>query len=192
MNDVFIKYMENRFTAKEIKKQDNIVTPSEISGPIITISREAGCSGNDIANELCQRLGEKNKERNNNKTWQWINKQILYSTAKELKMPELKIKYIFKAEKRGMMDDVVNALFSKYYKSHKTIQKTVVKVIKRYAAQGNTIIVGRGGVVFTQNVLNSLHVKLEAPLEWRVKQISNKHDISEVEAEKYILEIDDV
>ena len=191
MDNVFLKYMDDRFTAKEISKTENLVTPSKIHGPIITISREAGCSGNEIANKLCLSLSKNEKGKNINADWQWINKQILYSTAKELKMPELKIKYIFKAEKRGMMDDVVNAFFSKYYKSHKTIQKTVVKIIKKYAAIGNIIIVGRGGVVFTHDVPNSLHVKLEAPLEWRVEQISKKHNISGDEARKYILDVDD-
>ena len=191
MDDVFIKYMDDRFSAKEISKTDKVITPSKIYGPIITITRQAGCSGNEIANELCRMLSKKNQEKNINESWQWINKQILFSTAEELKMPELKIKYIFRAEKRGMMDDVVNALFSKYYKCHNTIQKTVVTIIKRYAAKGNIIIVGRGGVVFTNDVPNSLHVKLEAPLKWRVEQISEKHEISEDEAEKYVLKVDD-
>ncbi|MCD4774204.1 MAG: cytidylate kinase-like family protein, partial [Bacteroidales bacterium] len=191
MDNVFLKYMDDRFTAKEISKTDNLITPSEIHGPIVTISREAGCSGNEIANELCLAFSKINKEDNSKNDWQWINKQILHSTAKELKMPESKIKYIFKAEKRGVMDDVVSSLTSKYYKSHKTIQKTVVKIIKNYAAKGNIIIVGRGGVIFTHEVPNSLHIKLEAPLEWRVEQISKKHNISSDEARKYILDIDD-
>lgn len=190
MNDIFLKYMDERFKAKELQETENLITPSQINGPIITISREAGCSGNEIANELCSALSKKNRENDIKIEWQWINKQILYSTAKELKMPELKIKYIFKAEKRGMMDDIFSALSSRYYKSHKTIQKTVVKIIKGYAAKGDIIIVGRGGVVFTHDVPNSLHVKLEAPLEWRVEQISRKHNISGDEARKYILDVD--
>ncbi len=190
MNNVFLKYMDQRFKAKELQETENLITPSQINGPIITISREAGCSGNEIANELCSALSKKNRENNIKIEWQWINKQILHSTAEELKMPELKIKYIFKAEKRGTMDDVISALSSRYYKSHKTIQKTVVKIIKNYAAKGNIIIVGRGGVVFTHEVPNSLHVKLEAPLEWRIEQISSKHNISGDEAKKYILDVD--
>ncbi len=190
MNDIFLKYMDERFKAKELQETKNLITPSQINGPIITISREAGCSGNEIANELCLALSKKNRENDIKIEWQWINKQILHSTAKELKMPELKIKYIFKAEKRGMMDDIFSALSSRYYKSHKTIQKTVVKIIKGYAAKGDIIIVGRGGVVFTHDVPNSLHVKLEAPLEWRVEQISRKHNISGDEARKYILDVD--
>jgi cytidylate kinase len=35
-----------------------------------------------------------------------------------------------------------------------------------------------------------LHLKLYAPLEWRIEVIANKHKISAAEAQKYILEVD--
>jgi len=52
------------------------------------------------------------------------------------------------------------------------------------------VIVGRGGVAITRDIPLSLHVNLEAPLEWRVLRISEKHNLSLEEAEKYAKDID--
>jgi cytidylate kinase len=58
------------------------------------------------------------------------------------------------------------------------------------AAEGNVIIVGRGGVAITHDIARSLHVLLEAPLEWRTVRIAENYNISQEEAKKTALDID--
>ena len=48
--------------------------------------------------------------------------------------------------------------------------------IRNIAKTGYVIIVGRGGVAFANDNPASLHIKLTAPVEWRVERISNVPD----------------
>jgi cytidylate kinase len=58
------------------------------------------------------------------------------------------------------------------------------------AADGNVIIVGRGGVAITHDIARSLHIMLEAPLEWRTVRIAENFKISEEEARKAAIDVD--
>ena len=189
MNDIFLKYMDNRFKEKDNHLFKNDITKSINHGPVITISREAGCSANEIAEMLVSSINKKYYFNSDNK-WNWINKAIIAESAKELDLPAHKIKYIFNSEKRGIIDDVISSLASRYYKSDMQIKKAIFNLIELYAIKGNIIIVGRGGVSLTNHIKKSLHIKLQAPLNWRIKKISEKHKISFDISKKYIAEMD--
>ena len=77
-----------------------------------------------------------------------------------------------------IIDDILAAHLSKYYKSDRKIRGTVGKVIRNIACEGYAVIVGRGGVAITRDIANSLHINLEAPMEWRVLRVSEKHNLS--------------
>jgi cytidylate kinase len=189
MDDIFLKYMGSRFKEKDhylIKKK---ATESINHGPVITISRESGCSANIIAEMLVSSINKKYYFNSDDK-WNWVNKTIIAESAKELDLPPHKIKYIFNSEKRGIIDDVISSLTSRYYKSDMKIRKTIFKLIELFATKGNIIIVGRGGVSFTNHIKKSLNIKLQAPLNWRINKISEKHEISFDDAKKYVTEID--
>ena len=66
----------------------------------------------------------------------------------------------------------------------------MAKVIRNIACEGHAVIVGRGGVALTRDIANSLHINLEAPMEWRVLRVSEKHELSIEEAERYAKDID--
>ncbi|MFC2152329.1 AAA family ATPase, partial [Bacteroidota bacterium] len=81
-------------------------------------------------------------------------------------------------------------LSSKYYKSERKIKNTIREVIRSIGEQGRSIIVGRAGVAILKDIPNSLHVKLIAPLDFRVKGTSKRHQISYSEAKKLTLDMD--
>jgi len=58
------------------------------------------------------------------------------------------------------------------------------------AFEGNVIIVGRGCVAITHDLPKSLHIMLEAPLEWRTIRIAETYNISQEEAKKTAIDID--
>ncbi|MCK4638793.1 MAG: cytidylate kinase family protein, partial [Bacteroidales bacterium] len=150
MDDIFLKYMDNRFKEKDHHLFIKKITESINHGPVITISREAGCSANKIAEMLVSSINE-NYYFNSDDKWNWINRAIIAESAKELNLPPHKIKYIFDSEKKGIIDDVISALASRYYKSDMQIKKAIFKLIELYAIKGNIIIVGRGGVSLTNH-----------------------------------------
>lgn len=160
------------------------------TGPYISISRDFGCMANVIAQKLARELTKRNKAAGIQKDWKWINKVILNESAKALELSPAKIKYVFLSQRKTIMDEIVSAMSTRYYKSDKRIRKTIIEVIRSIAKTGHVIIVGRGGVAFAKDNPKSLHIKLTAPIEWRVEGISKKYNKTRREALKYVLEVD--
>jgi len=182
MTNVLLKYLEDRYKY-EINKRDK-----KTVGPVITISRYFGCPANMCANDLAELLTK--MEGVEDDPWKVVNKEILDQAAHELGLTPEKIEFIFKYEKRGFADEILEALSSKYYKSERKIKNTVRDVIRTIGEQGRVIIVGRGGVAILKDVPNSLHVKLFANMDYRIKGISKKHEITHAEARKLAEEMD--
>ncbi len=181
-NNILLKYLEDRY--KYEVPSDEVKNP----GPVITISRYFGCPANMCANDLADLLTEMEGTQDN--PWKVINKEILEKAAKELGLTPEKIEFVFKFEKRSAVDEILEALSSKYYKSERKIKNTIKEVIRSIGEQGRVIIVGRGGAAILKDIPNSLHVKLIAPLDYRVDGISKRHEISHYEARKLADEMD--
>jgi cytidylate kinase len=58
------------------------------------------------------------------------------------------------------------------------------------AYEGHVIIVGRGGVAITHDIPKSLHIMLEAPLDWRSLRVAENYKITQEAARKSAGEID--
>jgi cytidylate kinase len=160
------------------------------AGPVITLSREYGCPAKIIAGRLAEELSRKNAVKGKEDKWKFVTKEIMAESARALEVDPEKIKYVFQYEQKGILDEIIAAQFDKYYKSEKKIISTIAKVIRNMAYEGNTIIVGRGGVAITHDMARSLHIRLEAPLEWRTLRIAETFKVSMDEARKTALDID--
>ncbi|MFC2112991.1 AAA family ATPase [Bacteroidota bacterium] len=176
------KYLTQRYI-ESLDKQD-------FEGPVITIARESACPAKKIATRLVSRLDAIKVSKAKNIPWRWINKEILSESARELNLNPSEIEYVFKFEKKNFFDDILSSQSRKYYKSDRQIRKTIEKVIRNIASEGNVIIIGRGGVAITREMERSLHIMLEAPLEWRVARNTQKYCMTEKEATKFCLDVD--
>lgn len=182
MANVLLKYLEDRY--KYEVSTEELRSP----GPVITISRDFGCPANLCANDLAEILtkrGDGDEEH-----WKVISKEILEQAAKELGLTPEKIEFVFNFEKRSMVDEMLEALSAKYYKSERKIRSTIKDVIRAMGENGRVIIVGRAGSAILQDIPNSLHIKLIAPLDYRVDGVSRRHQISHSDARKLTLDMD--
>lgn len=177
-----LKYMTDRYGQKEAQKTE--------VGPVITISREYGCPAKKVATGLAKILTDKMLVKGIDIQWKWVSKEILFESAKELELAPTNIKYVFNYEQKSLLDDILASHSYKYYKSDRKIRNTIAKVIRSIGKEGHSIIVGRGGVAITRDIPKSLHVNLEAPLEWRMIRASEKHSISLEEARKMAIDVD--
>jgi len=184
MPNILLKYLEDRY-----KYQIPASEEKKTAGPIITISRYYGCPANTCAKDLANLLSEMEGLPGN--TLKVINKEILEQSAKELGLSPEKIEFVFKFEKRSAVDEILESLSSKYYKSERKIKNTIRDVIRSIGEQGRVIIVGRGGAPILKDITNSLHIKMVASLESRVKDISKKQGITFNEARKLAKEMDE-
>ena len=159
-------------------------------GPVITISREVGCPAKKIAADLSDYLNTQKKTKAKGHPWRWISKEILMESARELDVDSSQIQHVFEYKNRGVLEDLLLAQSKDYYKSDLKIRTTIAKVIRKFANQGNAIIVGRGGVAITRDIPSSLHIFLEAPQEWRALRVAEKHDYTIDQARNYAQNID--
>ena len=159
-------------------------------GPVITIARESACPAKKIATRLVSRLDEIKESKAKDIPWRWINKEILSESARELDLDPAEIEYVFKFEKKNFFDDILSSQSQKYYKSDRKIRSTIAKVIRNISSEGNAIIIGRGGVAICREIERSLHVMLEAPLDWRAARTAQKYCMTDKEAAKFAVNID--
>lgn len=159
-------------------------------GPYISISRDFGCMANKIAEKLARELSKREIVSGDGRSWKWINKRILEESSKALELSPSKIEYVFHSKTKSMIDEIVSAMSTRYYKSDKKIRKTIVDVIRAITKTGHVIVVGRGGIAFADDNPKSLHIKLIAPIEWRVDRIAKNYDKTKKDALKYIMEVD--
>jgi cytidylate kinase len=159
-------------------------------GPVVTFSREVGCPAKKIAANLAEKLNSIKKEHAKEGPWHWISKEIMLESARELDVDSSQIQHVFDYKNRGVLEDLLLAQSKEYYKSDMKIRTTIAKVIRNFANAGNAIIVGRGGVAITRDIPRSLHIFLEAPLEWRALRVADKNDFSIDQARSYAQNID--
>jgi len=182
--NILQQYLEERYRDK--KQDKDFGEP----GPVITISRDFGCSGAFLADKLNHRLNQEKLGDRNQGSWRVVSKEILEESAKELELHPSQIEYVFKYEKRNAIDEILGALSSKYYKSDRKIRNTIKKVIYTIGMEGNSVILGRCGAVITRALPRSLHVRLIAPIEWRTEVVKKRFNLSNKEARDFILDID--
>ncbi|WP_372752165.1 AAA family ATPase [Labilibaculum sp.] len=173
--------MENRFKTQFVDSKRGDFA----HGPVVTISRECGCTALNIANIMVEKLSAKTGNQ-----WTCLTKEILEHSARELNLTPSKIEYVFNSKEKSTWDEIFAALSSKYYQSDRKIRKTIADVVRGFAKKGNCIIIGRGGVVLSQDIQRSFHIKLQAPLDWRTEQLQKIYQLSEEEIHKYSSEID--
>ncbi len=159
-------------------------------GPVVTISREVGCPAKKVATCLSERLNGLPRSRAKDHPWRWISKEIMLESARELNVDSSQIRHIFDYKSRGVLEDLLLAQSKNFYQSDLKIRTTIAKVIRNFANKGNAIIVGRGGVAITRDIPKSIHIFLEAPLEWRAMRVAEKYDFSIDQARSYALSID--
>lgn len=186
MNNVLVQYMKNRLYSNKVLS----TTHHTKMRPVITISREYGCPTKSLVEMLCTSLNNIESENYTNNHWQWVGKKILLESAKELNLQPKLINTVIKREENNVVEDIINSLSHRHYPGDYKIKKTIGEVIRSFATEGHVIVIGRGGVSITKNIPSSLHIKLQAPLEWRVNKISKNQMISLTEARNKIQLVD--
>jgi cytidylate kinase len=175
MENILRQYLDSRLS-KEMTADKN--------GPVLTISREYGCPSKILADMLVQRINDPGPGLNKpDKPWRWIGKELLEQSAMLLRVKPEAISHVYKYEERSLVEDILAATRKDgSYRSDRAIRNSIGKVIRSFGESGHVILVGRGGVAVTRQIPLSLHVRLIAPLEWRISRISESAKISREEA----------
>lgn len=173
-------YFDTRYRAEMLGR------PADQTGPVITISRLTGCDGREVAASLVTQLNMKY----NTTRWKWVDKDIIYHAAHELKTDTQRIETYYKGLALSDVSQMIMA-FSGSFVTDSSVKKAIRDVVLTMAREGHVVIIGRGGVAITGDMTNALHIRLVAPLYWRVQNVMKKKEMLIKKAEEYILETDE-
>ena len=150
------------------------------SGPYLTISRELGCGGTELASSLQKKLHESEAGE-----WQVYEKEILKKLAEESGLSEKTIDRE-RLSKPGILKDIIKNLNPNSCPDSHEIRKQIAILVREAAIKGYVIIVGQGGAAATSDLENGLSVRIEAPFDWRVAKIAKREKIDKDHASKLI------
>jgi cytidylate kinase len=137
---------------------------------IITVEREYGCGGGEIAQRLAERLG-----------WKLWDHLLTEEIARLAECPSAEVECreerndplyyrLFKSFLRGSYEGSINAHKLKLVDSECIVRFTK-QVVCKAAGEGNCVIVGRGSQHFLANREDALRVFLYAPTDDKVRRV---------------------
>ena len=157
---------------------------------VITINRQFGTNGRQIANQIAQELGVK-----------LVDRQILSSLAENLNMPEDKLQQMerkkptfwervsyFYRNSPAMVStpsvDLMGLTSSQIYKEQ-------VDIMRSIAEEESCVVVGRLGFEVFKDHPNHMSIFMFSNLEDRVMKVMEMYGGSKAEALKQIKQVDD-
>ena len=160
-----------------------------MSNMIITINRENGSGGREIAHLLGEKLNLK-----------VYDKAIFEAVAQKYNLTREEIERI-KAQKVNLWDEFCqfyrqfSAAGNSYQNEDRKITSrelyyTEAQIMRNLASQESCIIVGRSGFHVFKDDPNALRIFIMADLDIRIKRIAAKQNIDEKAAAKYIKDTD--
>lgn len=137
---------------------------------IVTIEREYGCGGSEIAQQLAQQLG-----------WKLWDHLLTEEIARLANCPKAEVECreerqdplyyrLFKSFLRGSYEGSINAHKLNLVDSE-CIVKFTEQVVLRAAETGNCVMVGRGSQHFLRDRQDTLRVFLYAPREDKIRRL---------------------
>jgi cytidylate kinase len=129
---------------------------------VITVSRQLGSLGTEIAREVAKRLN-----------YSFAEKEQIGKMLASYGFPEPEVEKF--DEKRTPLWDYLSIKRTKFL-------HLIRAVIYGLASQDNAVIVGRGGQVLLKDLPGTLHIRIIAPFEVRVKRLMESEKVDEKRA----------
>jgi len=174
-------------------KSGNLET-GDFGGPVVTISRQTGCSARRIAIKLSKILTGYSymSDTKTDKEWLWADKETFRQTIREVE-EELTARNINNPEMLDRLQMISKAFTKEKFEGEIDENALIIlkDVLVKLAIQGRYIILGRGATNLLADLPNKLSIRLEAPLEWRINRVAQMKNLSHLEAEEYILKSDE-
>lgn len=145
--------------------------------PVITVSREYGSLGAEIARRVADKLG-----------FECWDQELVHEVATNLSKPAELLESVDEQD-RSMVLDLLAALFHKDELEAGAYRRELVRVIQTLSKKGSAVIVGRGGQFIVPRT-SALRVRVVAPFAERVAGIAERQALSREDAERRVREID--
>jgi len=150
--------------------------------PCITISRQTGAGAQAVCKHLIKILEEKSVPDDIH--WTFFDRKLIEKVLEDHHLPKRISSYLVE-DKYRHISSAVNELLGLHPTQWTILHKTT-ETILQLARMGKAVIVGRGGNIITSKLKNAFHVRLIAPLQFRIDYIKDFYNFDTKEAEAYI------
>src|SRR5213593_1417483 len=159
--------------------------------PVITVTRQYGSGGSDIARLVAERLG-----------WELVDNQFIEEVARRAGVPPDEVA---QREERapGLLERLARTLAvaspemfissataPRVEQDEATIVKMTERVIAEAAAHGRIVLVGRGAQAVLAQRPDALHAYVVAGKPWRIRLAVERLGVIEPDAERVLDETD--
>jgi cytidylate kinase len=124
----------------------------------VTISRQLGSLGSDIARTIAERL-----------SYQFVWREPINQAALRAGAPETAL---------AMIDDFGLLDVHPSSKAYQAYRNAVKQVLEELAVKGRVVILGRAGQAILHDTPQAFHVRIIAPLELRASRVASQEKIS--------------
>jgi len=149
--------------------------------PFITISREYGCGGYEVAEVVVSELNHVYKQH---PIWGAYDKQILDRISQDMGITEALAETLTGSARRKMTE-LFQTSFSKF-PPQVAVYRKLAEVVRMLAINGHVVIVGRAGNAITRDMPYGMHVRVVAPLEWKIERLVQLNNIAKKDAKELI------
>jgi cytidylate kinase len=164
--------------------------------PVITIAREFGAGGETVGRMLAERL-----------SLEYLDGKIVDEIARRLKVPTDVVE-TYDEKTGGLLDRLLRQLATVDFSTpqdvaawtpphgelawdpRKSVLAMTQEIIRRQAATGDGVIVGRGAAYVLLDQPEVMRIFLRAPFEFRVEAIMDSRKIDDAAARKFLKERD--
>ena len=137
---------------------------------IITISRQLGSQGDEIAKQLADAL-----------QYNLIGEEALEKVFKA---------HGISSDKLDKYDEKTPAFWQRFSKDRDSYQDNLKLAIYEFCHQDNCIILGRGAQIILRQIPGVLHIRLISPEKVRIDRIRQTHDCNEKQAARIMSDSD--
>lgn len=162
--------------------EHRLVDDTPAPGPFVTVSREFGCEGVLVANQIAASLTGLNPSP---APWVMMGKEVLQDVAEQGGVAEEFVDAL-NTSRRSLIRQTVDTLLGKRpteFQAYEALAKTLIML----ADAGRVVLLGRGGAIACGTLERGFHIRLIAPLEYRVANIARRQDITRPEAEAIVV-----
>jgi cytidylate kinase len=144
---------------------------------VVTISREPGSGGNIVAKSLSEKLG-----------FDLFYQEVIHEMAESARVS---VRLLETLDEKGVsvLEDWISSLVDKRHLWPDRYLQHLMKVIGTIGKHGRAVIVGRGAN-FVLPPDKSLSVRIVAPLEIRIKNVTRDFGIDTQEARRRVIKTD--